>query len=467
MSEQCVLIPGEFGVFVQVFIGCVSVSILITKFLFEKPRRTFIKFLTDVIVIICGSVTLHITNIFSCMFIFRYHLLSYLYKIEMDECSIYFIQIILDASLGLYVEYKLFAFFKLLKFKKEYLHNNSMSSIYKPTDALSHYSSFVNFANSNDEHKGKNDKTEDTSRTTKKGHTGPSSTTSNVKSAMPKKDNVHTLSSNETTGISCPNETPKNGSNNLDMTKDSNTGTTENALHNVDGGKNVEKHLAPKAGATTGEVKIQGTNKTKGKNEIGSMNETTPKKAHTEEANKHEKRGEHANLNPVTDVQKEQSTYDDCSQYKQYKKYYNNNCEDYKNELKLLTKETPNDDVCIQLNEGSDHDKENKPTYDKEHSEIYKKIDDNYMDMDLFQNIFIWVSVVLTAKFISLLFFFFLSPMFNVLVVGTIAHISNMRYRLLVVMIIVPFFFNFIMYFYMDSIVKTKYTSTSASTDKI
>ncbi|GAB67556.1 hypothetical protein PCYB_121240 [Plasmodium cynomolgi strain B] len=488
MSEQCVLIPGEFGVFVQVFIGCVSIGILITKYLFEKPRRKFIKFLKDVIVIICGSVTLHITNIFSCIFIFRYHLLSYLYKIEMDECSIYFVQIIIDATLGLYIEYKLFALFKFLKFRKDYLHNNSIASIYKPIDALSHYSSFVNFANSNDVQKGEKSKSGGTMRTTKKGHSDISSNPSNVNSGPPQKDHAGTFNSSEVTGtfsanratgtfsangatgVSSPNEAPQNGSNNLERTNHSNPGTTENALHNVAPCKSVGKHLAPNGGATTGEVKVQGpinTNKTNKTNEANEMrpmnetdetNETNRTSAHPEEANKREQRGGHGDAGHVTDTRKEQNTYEECNQYNKYKKYYNNNCEDYKNELKLLTDETPNGEICIQLNENSDHDKENVATYDNKNSEIYKKIEENYMDMNLFQNIFMWVSVVLTAKLISLLIFFFFSPIFNMLVMGTIAHISDMRYKLLVVMIIVPFFFNFIMYFYMDSIVKTKHT---------
>ncbi|ANQ09410.1 Uncharacterized protein PCOAH_00040740 [Plasmodium coatneyi] len=460
MSEQCILIPGEFGVYVQVFIGCVSMGILITKYLFEKPRRTFIEFLKDVIVIICGSVTLHLANIFACIFIFRYHILSYLYKIEMDECSIYFIQIIIDATLGLYMEYKLFALFKLLKIKKEYLQNNSISSIYKPTDALSHYSSFVTFSNSNDLEKGKDEKGAATIKRTKKGHPDGCSKESNVKKASPQKDKADAFSSNETTGACSQNDPPQNGSNNVERTKDSNPGKTDNALHNV----------SPNGGATTGEVTIQGpskTNETNETNEMRQMNENKLANAHPEKANKREQQGGNIEAEDVSNTREEQPPYEECSQYNKYKKYYNNNCEDYKNELKLLTKEPPNEEVCIQLNENDDDDKEKEATYENKNLEIYKKIEENYMDIDLVQNIIIWVSVVLTAKLISLIVFLFLSPIFNLLVMGTIAHISNMRYKLLVVMIIVPFFFNFIMYFYTDSIVKTKHTCSSASSDKI
>ncbi|CAA9989821.1 conserved Plasmodium protein, unknown function [Plasmodium knowlesi strain H] len=476
MSEQCVLIPGEFGVFVQVFIGCVSIGILITKYLFEKPRRTFLKFLKDVIVIICGSVTLHITNIFSCIFIFRYHILSYLYKIDMDECSIYFVQIIMDATLGLYVEYKLFTLFKLLKFRNEYLQNNSISSIYKPTDALSHYSSFVTFSNSNDLQKGKDAKSRGTMRRTKKAYLDPCSNSSNGKNESTVKDNADTFNSNENAGVSSTNEPPQNRSNNLERAKDSNAGNTDNALHNESPCKSVGKHLAPTGGLTSAEVTTQGLSKTKETNETSQTNEknkmrlvkdTKRTNAHPEEANKREQEGGHFNAEDATNTRKEQNTYEEDRQYNKYKKYYNNNCEDYKNELKLLTKEPANEEVCIQINENGVDNKEMGATYENKNSEIYKKIEENYMDTDLFQNILIWVSVVLIAKFISLLIFFLLSPIFNIFVMGTIAHINDMRYKLLVVMIIVPFFFNFIMYFYMDSIVKTKNTCNSASIDKI
>ncbi|EUD67813.1 hypothetical protein C922_02002 [Plasmodium inui San Antonio 1] len=467
MSEQCVLIPGEFGVFVQVFIGCVSIGILLTKYLFEKPRRTFIKFLKDVIVIICGSVALHITNIFACIFIFRYHLLSYLYKIEMDECSIYFIQIIIDATLGLYIQYKLFSLFKFLRFRKEYLHNDSIASIYKPIDALSHYSSFVNFGNSNDEQKGKDEKNGGTLIRTKKGHSDYAYKTSNVKGGPPQGDNSDLFNSNEATDVSSPNEDGLHGSNELEVTKYKKPGTTEKGLPNVAPCKSVGKHFTPDGGATTGGVRVQGLRKTNETNEMRSMNETNGTNAHQEEVKKRELSKGHVDRDDVADTQEEQNTYEECSQCNKYKKYYNNNCEDYKNELKLLTDETPNEEIRIQLNESGDQDKENPTTYDNKNSEIYKKIEEKYMDMDLFQNIFIWVSVVLTAKIISLLVFYLLSPIFNMFVMGTIAHITDMRYKLLVVMIIVPFFFNFILYFYMDSIVKTQPTCKSVGSDKI
>ncbi|EDL44564.1 hypothetical protein, conserved [Plasmodium vivax] len=469
MSEQCILIPGEFGVFVQVFLGCVSLGILITKYLFEKPRRTFINFLKDVIVIICGSVTLHTTNMCGCILIFRYHLLSYLYNIEMDECSIYFIQIIIDATLGIYVEYKLFALFKLLKFRKEYLHNNSISSIYKPIDALSHYSSFVNFANSNEEQKGNDDKGGGIARRTEEGHPD-TSTPSNVNSGPPQKENPGASNSNEATGELPPNEAPQNGSNNLQRAKDSKPGTTENALLNGAPCKSVGKNLTPSGGAATGEVR--GPSETK---EMRPMNETNQTSTHPEEANQRKQQGGHISPDNANDTGGGQNAYEECRQYNKYKKYNNNNnnnnnkynCEEYKNELKLLTDEPPNEEVCIQLNENGDHDKENAATYDNKNSEIYKKIEENYMDMDLLQNILIWVSVVLTAKLLSFLIFFLLSPIFNMFAMGTIAYITDMRHRLLVVMIVVPFFFNFIMYSYMDSIVKTKHTCRSAGSDKI
>ncbi|CDO66297.1 conserved Plasmodium membrane protein, unknown function [Plasmodium reichenowi] len=151
MKEMCYIVPGELGLLIQVFMGCISLSILFTKYIFEKPKRLFVIFLKDLIIISCGSITLHLVNICLCILLFRYDILLYMYNIHMDECSIYFIHTIIDITLGLYLQYKIFALYKFIKVRNGYLENSSISHIYKPVDALSHYSSFLNFMNNSED----------------------------------------------------------------------------------------------------------------------------------------------------------------------------------------------------------------------------------------------------------------------------------------------------------------------------
>ncbi|GAW82062.1 hypothetical protein, conserved [Plasmodium gonderi] len=465
MSEQCVLIPGEFGVFVQLFIGFVSMGILLTKYAFEKPRRTFIKFLKDVIVIICGSIVLHMTNIFTCIFISRYHILSYLYKIDMDECSIYFIQIIIDATLGLYVEYKLFALFKFMKFRKEYLYNNSTPTIYKPVDALSHYSSFINFSNNKDEKKLKDHKNISNNKINQNFH--PNSLSLNNEHIEQKNSNASNI--NQSKNISTQSD-----SNNLETFNISNTYTTDNALYNFASQESIGNQLITSHSATEKTLEI-GSTRTNEINNISKYQEGVVRKGdkfhETHKCDTYEKEDENVNndidIDNISAKRNEHNTYEECNQYDKYKKYYNSNSQDYKNELKLLTDETPNEEVCIQLNENNENNKETTVIYENKNSDMYKKIEESYMDLDLFQNILIWLSVVITAKCISFLIFFLFSPFFNMFVLGTIANITDMRYKLLVVMVILPFCFNFIIYFYTDSIVKSKHTCRSVNNDKI
>ncbi|SOV24550.1 conserved Plasmodium membrane protein, unknown function [Plasmodium sp. DRC-Itaito] len=151
MKEKCYIFPGELGLLIQVFMGCISLSILFTQYIFERPKRLFVIFLKDLIIISCGSITLHIINICLCIVLFRYDILLYMYNIHIDECSIYFIHTIIDITLGLYLQYKIFALYKFIKVRNKYLQNFSISHIYKPVDALSHYASFLNSMNNSED----------------------------------------------------------------------------------------------------------------------------------------------------------------------------------------------------------------------------------------------------------------------------------------------------------------------------
>ncbi|SCP05261.1 conserved Plasmodium protein, unknown function [Plasmodium ovale] len=420
MKEQCYIIPGEFGVLVQVFIGFVSLCILLTKYLLENPRRTFIKFLKDVIVILCGSITLHFANLILCICIFRYHVLPYLCKIEMDECSIYFIQIIIDATLGLYLQYKLLSFFKFLKFRREYLRKNSTSSIYKPIDAFSHYISFIKYVNSHNK-----DKQPDVNNST--GSVDNNSYNKNNKNNKSSFFKTNYFNVNGNTG---KKENHDNISNNSSESKNVKAQNSDNSTDFFDDNIYKDKQVY--------------------KSDKGLHNLATSAKGGGEKADN--TNGKHAKK-IYTD--KDLGKCNKSDKYGKYDKYGDNNRENYKNELKLLTDDPQNEEVRIQLNENGPLGNDDVIIYENNNIDMYKQIEEKYVDMNLFQSIFLWIFVLLTVKFISLVLFFLLSPIFNAFVLNTIAHIADMRYKLLVVMIIVPFFFNFIIYYFTDSIIKT------------
>ncbi|SBS93357.1 hypothetical protein PMALA_039400 [Plasmodium malariae] len=304
------------------------------------------------------------------------------------------VQIIIDASVGLYLEYKIFSLFKFLKFRKEYLYNNSSLSVYKPVDALSHYSSFVKFANNNNVQKYDDNKSNsnDDNRNNRVLFIGTYS--SNLKEYV-REENSSTFSSNNS-----KNEKGKDNNNNNKEVYE-NKIFKENYIFNTD---NIVHNCT-----------------------------TYDEAGHAEQAD--------------DKVSRQHVEYDEkYGGHDKYEKYGGGNYEDYKNELKLLTDELQDEDVHIELNENMQFNEDEIIIYENKNSDMPKHFEEKYIDLNLFQSVLLWISVILTAK---------------------IAHISDMRYKLLVVMIIVPFFFNFIIYFFTDCIIKRQYPHGNVSNDKI
>ncbi|CAD2102497.1 conserved Plasmodium protein, unknown function [Plasmodium vinckei brucechwatti] len=129
MGDYCYIMPGEFGLLVQGILAASSISILIAKYVFEKPRRTLLNFFEDVALLLLGNTIIHFFNIFFSMYVFHRKFLKYIFQIDMDECSIYFIQVILDGTLGLYLQATLLDIFKVTKYTNENNINKMHTSI--------------------------------------------------------------------------------------------------------------------------------------------------------------------------------------------------------------------------------------------------------------------------------------------------------------------------------------------------
>lgn len=97
---ECTLIPGVFGVFIQVLLFAVCCSVLIFKKQLEVKRgdtRTWSEFLLDSSKQLVGAGTIHLLNL-----VFA----SVLGGLGgSDACSWYFINIAIDCTLGVGIEY--------------------------------------------------------------------------------------------------------------------------------------------------------------------------------------------------------------------------------------------------------------------------------------------------------------------------------------------------------------------------
>lgn len=374
MSDPCYLVPGEFGIFIQIILGSISLCFLCTKYMLEKPRRPIRHFINNIISIFCASFLVHFINIFLCIGIFQYHLMIHLYNSTIDECSIYFLQTFIDASLGLYLEYKLFPILKFLKIRRDYLLHRDKSLIYKPLDAWDHFSEFIKLV--------QNQKTEST------------------------EDAI----------------------------------IIQDKSHNVNNGffRNIWKVLNKYVRKNPYEPNW----KTQRKNEMN-----------------HSSSPSNNDLLFVNNKEPEREQIQ--------KEYFQGNADYIKKEMQTLNEkkleemfDLPCDDII--------HDDYDDVVIMYEHRNVdyYKETYEEHTEENLIYSIFLWVSVVLTAKMLVALFFFLCFPILHLLELHTVSHIVNCRMKLFVVMIIIPFFFNMIVYFFTDNIIKSKRTYANKYSQK-
>ncbi|CAD2098096.1 conserved Plasmodium protein, unknown function [Plasmodium vinckei petteri] len=342
--------PGEFGLLVQGILAASSISILIAKYVFERPRRTLLNFFEDVALLLLGNTIIHFFNIFFSMYVFHRKILKYIFQIDMDECSIYFIQVILDGTLGLYMQATLLDIFKVTKyFKFSFFYNKYKSFVSKKNNNLPRYPSF-------DLNNGSNDK---------------------------QSTNDLIYNSNDTITINPSNNKTDNG------------GYITNTNCN-----NIE---LPDLNSNSSNQNYEDDHKYTNENDINKM---------------------HPSIG------------------------YNNN-ENYQSKNKLMPYNTklPNKEVCINI-DGNNNLK---------NDEIFMLNKTKKKNpINLIDNLILWISVILSAKFIVVFVFVLTSPISHIFTLYTISYIKDLRYRLLAIMIVIPFFFNFVLYYISDIIIKKK-----------
>jgi len=96
---ECTLLPGWNGIFLQAVLGLCSLGMLCVKFHFSHANRTAWAFLWDTMKQLCGAFWLHILN----MAFARY--LTMINDGRCDECGWYWLQIVMDDTLGVWVSF--------------------------------------------------------------------------------------------------------------------------------------------------------------------------------------------------------------------------------------------------------------------------------------------------------------------------------------------------------------------------
>lgn len=98
---DCVLFPGFFGYVVQALLALWCILVLYVKWKRESPQRPGAIFLRDMSKQIVGGMWVHVLNILCALLLVKRSVGP------ADECDWYWVNIMADTTLGVFVEYKL------------------------------------------------------------------------------------------------------------------------------------------------------------------------------------------------------------------------------------------------------------------------------------------------------------------------------------------------------------------------
>lgn len=96
----CTLLPGIFGVCLQGLLFCGACMIMLVKKHLDDPPRTWLAFLLDSSKQIIGAGWIHVSNILASWLLHRTIMTG-------DACDWYVINVVIDCTLGVGVEYML------------------------------------------------------------------------------------------------------------------------------------------------------------------------------------------------------------------------------------------------------------------------------------------------------------------------------------------------------------------------
>ncbi|ODV79706.1 uncharacterized protein CANTADRAFT_89343 [Suhomyces tanzawaensis NRRL Y-17324] len=129
---KCELI-GTFSLLTQAVLGLLCLSSLLVKRYYEFPiRRTWSVWLFDVLKQLIGALGVHVFNVFLSIVKTRKSNGSILdldspeSDVDDDPCDWYFLSIVFDCTIGVYILYLVFQ--SMTKFSKKYLHMTQIDS---------------------------------------------------------------------------------------------------------------------------------------------------------------------------------------------------------------------------------------------------------------------------------------------------------------------------------------------------
>jgi len=114
--QQCAILSGTFAMFIQGLLFLLSLVVLLVKWKLEVPPRSLPVFLRDSSKQIIGAGVIHCWNL-GLAIVFHHHIETN--SEEADECSWYWINIMIDTTLGVGINYC------LLRFSEKYLKYDS------------------------------------------------------------------------------------------------------------------------------------------------------------------------------------------------------------------------------------------------------------------------------------------------------------------------------------------------------
>mmetsp|Transcript_125771 Transcript_125771/g.391669 ORF Transcript_125771/g.391669 Transcript_125771/m.391669 type:complete len:476 (-) Transcript_125771:329-1756(-) len=101
MAQKCGLMPDGLGPIVQGLLGCICLGVLAYKCSIDRSGRGTVRFVFDSSKNLAGALWVHVANLIVAGVLGRGA------SAQGDACQWYFIEIMVDTTLGVYVEYKL------------------------------------------------------------------------------------------------------------------------------------------------------------------------------------------------------------------------------------------------------------------------------------------------------------------------------------------------------------------------
>ncbi|CEG40374.1 Protein of unknown function DUF3661, vaculolar transmembrane [Plasmopara halstedii] len=116
MSSRCTLLADRTDDAVQMLLGFIALSSLYAKWHFEQPRRPVKVWFMDAMKQGTSAAMIHFINIF-----FAIGLVNFSDEPnDQDQCAFYFMNVVIDTTLGVYIAYLLLQLFTIIAMRQQW-----------------------------------------------------------------------------------------------------------------------------------------------------------------------------------------------------------------------------------------------------------------------------------------------------------------------------------------------------------